>query len=76
MQSYRMELIKLLWRRKSSETFEFCLFGIFAGLLLSGSIPRVPQLYLGIGCAICATTSLIAALAYSRRLEQLESRSM
>ena len=42
-----------------TKPYRFVLYGIFAGLLLSGVITHVPIVALGIGCAVIAGLALL-----------------
>ena len=70
----RDKLIALYTRRMHSELWEFMLFGIFAGLLISGYIPHVPPAALGVACAAYAGMSLLACINYQHKLLTLQGK--
>ena len=66
-QHYRDKLREELEASRNKAYFRHITAGVFAGLLLSGRIDWVSPMWLGIGLAIYAGTSLVAFISYSLR---------
>ena len=64
---YLPKYIELCHVRVSSNVLNFTVYGIFAGLLLSGFVTDVPVLALGIGLAVGSFLSLLLLLYYGQK---------
>ena len=64
---YLPKYIELCHVRVSSNVLNFTVYGIFAGLLLSGFVTDVPVLALGIGLAVGSFLSVLLLLYYGQK---------
>ena len=64
---YLPKYIELCHMRVDANILSFTVYGIFAGLLLSGFVTDVPVLALGIGLAVGSFVSVCLLLIYSHR---------